>query len=56
MTDPKNSDSLFGVTCEVMGCKYHDALGACTAQNINVQTPDASKKTETYCGTFCSNC
>jgi hypothetical protein len=38
-----------------MGCKYHEPGGKCCASNIQVQAPDASKKVETYCGTFAPN-
>ncbi|MDR3208997.1 MAG: DUF1540 domain-containing protein [Oscillospiraceae bacterium] len=51
----KKDDGLFGVACEVMSCKYHEPGNLCCAQSITVEAPDASKKVETYCGTFAPN-
>jgi len=44
-----------GVSCEVKSCKFHAPGGICQAQNISVEAPDASKKIETYCGTYAPN-
>jgi len=44
-----------GVSCEVKSCKYHAPGGICQASNISVEAPDASKKIETYCGTYTPN-
>ncbi|MDR0839256.1 MAG: DUF1540 domain-containing protein [Oscillospiraceae bacterium] len=49
------ADALYGVDCQVMGCKYHHPGGQCSAANIKVEAPDAAKKTETFCGTFAPN-
>ncbi|MDR0916760.1 MAG: DUF1540 domain-containing protein [Oscillospiraceae bacterium] len=47
-----NSEKLDGVCCDVKSCKYHAPGDICQAQNIKVEAPDASKKIETYCGTY----
>jgi hypothetical protein len=52
-SDPE--EKLDGVSCEVKSCKYHAPGGVCQAQNITVEAPDASKKVETYCGTYAPN-
>ncbi|MDR0862950.1 MAG: DUF1540 domain-containing protein [Oscillospiraceae bacterium] len=51
MTD-NNKDTLYGVGCEVMTCKYHESDNCCCAETITVEAPTASKKTETFCGTY----
>jgi hypothetical protein len=53
MTDQKSDrDALYGVGCDVMTCKYHEGGSQCCANSISVEMPTASKKTETFCGTF----
>ena len=44
-------DPLRGVGCEVVNCKYH-ASGLCCADSIKVESPNAIKRAETFCGTF----
>ena len=41
-----------GVTCEVSGCRFHDAGGTCTASCISVGPQNAKKSSETICATF----
>ncbi len=52
MSDIKNGDSLYGITCDVVNCKYHGHDNRCFANNIIVEAPNAVKKAETFCGTF----
>jgi len=48
----KCDKSLNGVYCEVTGCAYHGNGNTCHAENIKVQDPSASRKSETFCATF----
>lgn len=43
---------LYGVDCDVVHCKYHGHDNRCYADNIIVESPNALKKAETFCGTF----
>jgi hypothetical protein len=52
MTDIKNMDVLYGVGCDVVSCKFHGHDNRCFASSINVESPNAQKKNETFCGTF----
>lgn len=52
MTNSKYSDVLYGVDCDVVKCKYHGHDNRCFAESIHVGSPEALKKTETFCGTF----
>lgn len=45
-------NSLDGVGCSVSNCKYHTKNNACTAPGIAVQSENALRKAETFCGTF----
>ncbi|MDR3310543.1 MAG: DUF1540 domain-containing protein [Oscillospiraceae bacterium] len=50
-----NDTQQTNVTCDAKNCKYHAPGDVCKAENISVEAPDASKKVETYCGTFAAN-
>lgn len=52
MADIKNSDMIYGVTCDVVNCKFHGHDNRCVADRINVESQNAIKKAETFCGTF----
>jgi hypothetical protein len=52
MTDQQRSETLFGVGCDVVNCKYHGSDNCCHAQSIMVESPNALRKGETFCGTF----
>ncbi len=52
MTDSRKSDVLYGVSCDVVNCKYHGHDNRCFADSIIVESPSAQKKAETFCGTF----
>jgi hypothetical protein len=45
-------DILYGVDCDAVHCKYHGHDNRCYADNIIVESPNALKKAETFCGTF----
>lgn len=46
------NDKLPGVGCDVTSCVYHGKDGHCHAQSINVESKNALRKAETFCGTF----
>lgn len=52
MTDGKKSDALYGVGCDVVSCKYHGHDNRCFADGIYVESPSATTKRETFCGTY----
>jgi hypothetical protein len=52
LTDSKKSDALYGVDCDVVGCKYHGHDNRCFADGISVEAASATTKKETFCGTF----
>jgi hypothetical protein len=52
MFDSATQDTLYGVGCDVMTCKYYETGNQCCAESITVESPTACKKTETFCGTF----
>jgi hypothetical protein len=52
LTDSRKNDVLYGVSCDVVNCKYHGHDNRCFADSIMVEAPGARKKTETFCGTF----
>lgn len=53
MSNNKNETSkLYGVGCDVINCKYHGQDDFCHADCINVESHNAVRKTETFCGTF----
>ncbi len=52
MSDMKNGDMIYGVTCDVVSCKYHGHDDRCFADKISVESPNALRKAETFCGTF----
>ncbi len=52
MTDSRKNDVLYSVGCDVVNCKYHGHDNRCFAESINVESPSAQRKAETYCGTF----
>ncbi len=47
-----DSDKLYGVGCDVVSCKYHGCDNYCHANGINVESHNAIRKVETFCGTF----
>ena len=53
MDNKKNCyDKLTGVGCDVVNCKYHGTDNYCHASSIMVESQNAMKKAETFCGTF----
>lgn len=52
MTENKGSDTLYGVGCDVNSCRYHGNDDCCHAQKILVESHNALRKAETFCGTF----
>ena len=46
------NDTICGVNCDVMHCKYHGHDNHCSANSISVEAPNAVEKKETFCGTF----
>ncbi len=48
----KNDDKLKVVGCDVVNCKYHGADQHCHADCISVESHNAVRKNETFCGTF----
>ena len=57
MSDKNNirSEKLSGVGCDVVSCKYHGGDDCCHAECINIQSQNAIRKAETFCGTFSPN-
>lgn len=53
MSEKKNSDIIYGVGCDVTGCKFNTLDCKCSADRINVKNERANTKGETYCSTFC---
>ena len=45
-------DKLCGVSCDVVNCMYHGTDNHCHAQKITVESTNAVRKAETFCGTF----
>ena len=45
-------DNLCGVSCDVVNCLYLGTDNHCHAQKINVESTNAVRKAETFCGTF----
>ncbi len=43
---------LPGVGCDVVSCKYHSNDNCCCASSIQVESHNAVRKGETFCGTF----
>jgi len=53
MAEMKSGDDIInGVGCDVVNCKYHGHANQCFADSISVESQNAAKKTETFCGTF----
>ncbi|MGM9522049.1 MAG: DUF1540 domain-containing protein [Oscillospiraceae bacterium] len=55
MSDNKDcigGDKLHGVGCDVVSCKYHGGDNYCHADSIVVESENAIRKAETFCGTF----
>lgn len=46
------NDCLTGVGCDVVNCKYHGGDDRCHADSIIVESHNALRKAETFCGTF----
>ena len=46
------ADTLYGVGCDVVNCKYHGHANQCFADSITVESQNAVRKAETFCGTF----
>ena len=54
MSEKKMWDTNFtGIGCDVSGCKYNTMDKKCSASHISIENEKASKKSETFCGTFC---
>jgi len=47
-------NAIHGVCCSVESCKYHAMGNCCTASHIDVKDESASKKKDTFCGTYCA--
>lgn len=45
-------DKLCGVGCDVVNCRYHGMDNCCHADCITVESQNALRKAETFCGTF----
>jgi len=45
-------EKLRGVECGVESCRYHSSGDCCTAGCISVESRNAIRKGETFCGTF----
>lgn len=43
---------LNGVGCGAVNCKFHGEDYFCHAESINVESPNAMRKGETFCSTF----
>ena len=55
MTNSSNFSSngkLSRVGCDVINCKYHGGDNCCHAESISVESQNAIRKAETFCGTF----
>jgi hypothetical protein len=52
MKDFTNNDKLFGVACDVVNCRFHGTDNYCHADEIVVESENALRKAETFCGTF----
>ena len=50
----KDDNTLGGVGCGAVHCKYHGEGNCCHADSINVESRSATKKGETFCSTFCA--
>jgi len=47
-----HGEKLPGVGCGVVNCRYHGTDNCCCAEKITVESRNAIRKTETFCGTF----
>ncbi len=45
-------DKIDGVKCDVTNCRYHGPNDCCQADGIRVESHNAMRKAETFCGTF----
>ena len=50
-----SSDILRGVDCDAIHCKYQGHANQCFADSITVESQNAVRKAETFCGTFVPN-
>ena len=55
MKNEPNNDKLSGVACDVVNCKFHGSDNFCHADEIVVESANAVRKGETFCGTFTPN-
>lgn len=55
MSENCSHGNLCRVGCDVTSCIYHSKDNCCCAESINVGSPNAVRKGETYCETFKSN-
>ena len=55
MKNEPNNDKLSGVSCDVVNCKFHGSDNFCHADEIVVESANAVRKGETFCGTFTPN-
>lgn len=51
--NPKKSDIIPNVRCDVSLCKYNTLDRSCCAEKISVENERAQEKAETFCSTFC---
>ena len=47
-----NSGKNPGVGCDVTSCRFHGTDNCCHADQIQVESHNAIRKAETFCGTF----
>ena len=52
MNDNHYEDKLNGVFCDVINCRFHGKDNFCHAESIVVESSNAIRKGETFCGTF----
>lgn len=51
-SDTSSPLRLYGVSCDVQSCIYHDGDHFCTANRIRVGPGYATARTDTVCGTY----
>lgn len=50
--DAESPSRLYGVSCDVVSCAYHDGDSYCTASRITVGPTSATRAAETACATY----
>jgi hypothetical protein len=56
MSHTTSGESRTYVGCGVTNCSYHGDGDICRADSIQVESPNAVRKGETYCSTFKTSC